>query len=164
MQKLYKQVGTSFLTGQAFALASALYHSSYRAPMGMKLMDFMLSLHRSSFANGIQFATWSCIGALIDPVFSRVTSSEAAAMVLGGAATSAILDWRNGNAHMVKSAVFGAAQSLMLNGFGNAAEVILKPLDSIQARNYREQFFKERNEASFVSPLSAIESVFMNKQ
>ena len=158
-----KQAGAGFLSGQGIAIAGSLYHAWKHAPEGTKISDALNQFKKRSRDDGVKMATWAVVNGALDPALVNIVPNEQMRTVIAGAATGAVMTIRNGIKRIAVSALSGGMQNLVMNLFGSSVELALKPIDNYQVAKMTEKFVKDRGEAVFKPPATAIASTFLEK-
>ena len=160
IENVYKRLGGGFITGQVFAAAGAFSHSLFTAPRGSKLIDFSTQFSTLSKSNGVSMAEWSLLHMAIDPFITKYIKNPYVNDIASGAATGAIMEWRNGFKGMASGAFQGVIQNIFMNSIFASIRTVSSPVLSYKYKRQMKNFQKERNEKTMMSPFNAIMSAF----
>lgn len=163
-QEYAQRAGRGMLTGHGFAFVGALRHSLFEAPSGSKLADFKSQFSVVSKQNAISMASWAMCSATLTPYINQRIKNPLLADIAEGAATGALLEWRNGMKGVAGGAFTGAFQSVFMMVVGKGLSFALKPINEYRQKQQIKQFAIERNQETLKSPFEAISTVFFNSQ
>ena len=160
--QLSANVGNGFIYGQGFAILGAAKYSFFNSRPGERLQDFASNfLSNSQMASSNSMAQYSLVHTFIDPFFNeRHFPNPNIRMMASGAATGAIIEWRNGLSSMFLGAASGAAQSIFMNVFFTGVGYALRPVKMIITTYKMKKLKKKQDEVITSSPYTLIRKAF----
>ena len=109
-------------------------------------------------------AQWSLVHMSIDPFISKYIKNPFLNEVAGGAATGAVMEWRNGIKGIATGAFQGALQNVFMSAIGFGIRTVVAPVLSLKQKHDMKKFSEARNKETYKAPFEALFTAFSTKE